>query len=427
MKILAALFCVLLASSAAARDEPAPTLESLRAEGHALEMRIRDAGADPQDEAFHAEFATIFRRIEALLTASAPDDAPPGLDLWQTRSILVHLGDAPTLQRLREEAARDGSVGRWARGVLLMNSLREEPEAGRIDAAIEWAEEAAAADPTVPTLGQAVSGLLLLPTLTPEQRTRNLHVSDSMLQDTEASERATGAPLGPPMKRVLTDPSQENFDALIMTLEARAAETPAGQRLAGAAVSMLGYPGIPHGTERRIRRLLEEELTHPEAAAGLEATRKRWEAEVRRESLVGEPLVIEGTLLDGGHFTSADWIGRVVLVDFWASWCGPCLPELPRIRGALDRFQDDGFEVIGVSCDESAEALQAFLAKQPGVGWPQLYGDPQPDGRWHPLALDLGVTQIPTMFLIDRRGVVRSIRAREDLEDLLPVLLAEGG
>ena len=112
-----------------------------------------------------------------------------------------------------------------------------------------------------------------------------------------------------------------------------------------------------------------------------------------------------------------------VLVDFWASWCGPCKEELPKLKKFYQQYHGQGLEVVGVSCDNEAEDLGRFLAQNRDMPWPQLFDPTQPG--WHALAAKYNVNSIPTMFLIDRKGVVRSVEARANYEKLVPELLKE--
>jgi len=79
--------------------------------------------------------------------------------------------------------------------------------------------------------------------------------------------------------------------------------------------------------------------------------------------------------------------------------------------------------VVGVSCDNNAQELAQFLDTTPGMPWPQLFEPGQ--AGWHPFATKLGINAIPTMFLIDRNGIVRSVEARIDYEKRVPELLTE--
>lgn len=129
-----------------------------------------------------------------------------------------------------------------------------------------------------------------------------------------------------------------------------------------------------------------------------------------------DPLALEGTLLDGTAFDPAVLAGKVVLIDFWATWCGPCVAEIPRVRDAYDRYHDRGFAVVGVSLDEDREALAAFVAEKE-LPWPIIVDARNDSGG---LADRYGVTAIPTMILVGRDGAVLSTEARgRRLEELL--------
>jgi thiol-disulfide isomerase/thioredoxin len=143
-------------------------------------------------------------------------------------------------------------------------------------------------------------------------------------------------------------------------------------------------------------------------------------------ALENKPLTISGTKPDGTKFTTADWKGKVILVDFWATWCGPCLGELPHVKKMYAAYHGKGLEILGVSNDMSAEALTKFLSDKPDMPWPQLFdAAAAAKQQWNPITTGFGINGIPTMFLIDKKGVLRSVTARENMDDLIPKLLAE--
>lgn len=114
-----------------------------------------------------------------------------------------------------------------------------------------------------------------------------------------------------------------------------------------------------------------------------------------------------------------------VLVDFWATWCGPCVAGLPHMQGVYKQYHDKGLEVVGVSNDFQPDALVKFTA-QKQMPWVELIDkDAAAKHQWNPTTLGYGINGIPTLFLIDKKGVCRSVTARNELETLVPKLLAE--
>lgn len=117
---------------------------------------------------------------------------------------------------------------------------------------------------------------------------------------------------------------------------------------------------------------------------------------------VGEtpPATAGADLRSGEPVDLAALRGRVVLVDFWASWCAPCLKSLPLYAGLRDEFARDDFEVIAINVDEEAADAQAFLQRV-DVQFPIVHDDGSLASAWSPPGM-------PTSFLIDRQGLVHS-------------------
>lgn len=137
---------------------------------------------------------------------------------------------------------------------------------------------------------------------------------------------------------------------------------------------------------------------------------KKFEGAARRLSAVGKPFEISGHTVDGKPFDWAKYRGKVVLVDVWATWCGPCRKELPNIRANYDKYHDQGFDVVGVSIDEDRDALVEFLSQEKPP-WVTLR-DESTDPAKPSLADHYGIFGIPSTFLVDKQGDVVSISAR---------------
>jgi thiol-disulfide isomerase/thioredoxin len=146
----------------------------------------------------------------------------------------------------------------------------------------------------------------------------------------------------------------------------------------------------------------------------------------RRMGLPGNPIEVHGTLLDGTPFDWASYRGKVVLVDFWATWCGPCRQEVPNVLKLYKAYHDKGFEVVGISLDKTPKEAQDYI-NQTGIPWVTLFNQDESQRGWeHPLAVYYGITGIPRAILVDQAGNVVSMMARGPyLERELRKLLGE--
>ena len=134
----------------------------------------------------------------------------------------------------------------------------------------------------------------------------------------------------------------------------------------------------------------------------------------------GEPAALKLKDIDGKALSLDQYKGKVVLLDFWATWCPPCRAELPKVKAAYTKYKDQGFDVLGVSLDISKDPLTKFIAKE-SLGWRQVY-----DGYWNgPVASAYNVRFIPSTILIGRDGKVAAVGVRgENLDSAIQSALA---
>ena len=141
----------------------------------------------------------------------------------------------------------------------------------------------------------------------------------------------------------------------------------------------------------------------------------------KRFDLQGKPMQIKFTAADGRVVDLDKMRGKVVLLDFWASWCPPCMAEVPHLKSAYEKFHPKGFEIIGINSDDEKEQMEHVLdvAK---ISWPQ-YFDGQ--GQTNKFAVEFGVITLPTMWLVDKQGTLRDLNARMNLEEKVEKFLSE--
>ncbi len=117
-------------------------------------------------------------------------------------------------------------------------------------------------------------------------------------------------------------------------------------------------------------------------------------------------ITLRGQLLGGGHLSTASWKGKVIVVDFWGTWCPWCLRLAPYIGKLYRRYHRHGLEVVGVALNDTAVAVSRYRNAHPQENWPQIF-DKHPGNDT--LAQKLGISGLPTEFVIDRRGILRHI------------------
>jgi thiol-disulfide isomerase/thioredoxin len=152
----------------------------------------------------------------------------------------------------------------------------------------------------------------------------------------------------------------------------------------------------------------------------MQSLRLNLKASMGRLDLLGNKFELEGQSLDGRDVHIDDYAGKFVIVDFFASWCEPCLSEVPHLKSQFAKYKNKGLEVIAISLDTDASALDKYLQRAE-LQWPVIH-----DNHEDPLKrmqMKFGVSQLPTVLLLNKEGAVVSLEARgAELDRLLEML-----
>ncbi|UCF06824.1 MAG: redoxin domain-containing protein [bacterium] len=217
--------------------------------------------------------------------------------------------------------------------------------------------------------------------------------------------------------------NKEAIDHLNVYLQA---DVPKDQKEEGAARFALAnsYLAMENfdGAEKLLRELLK--------SGALKDNRMRQMASMQvariatlRKLRIGLPAIGFSMQSAGGEKITLDsYKGKVVLLDFWASWCAPCRNEMPNVKKVYNHFHDKGFEIIGISLDDKKYKFDSYVDTQQ-LPWPQIY-----DGKgWMSEVGQLyAVNSIPATYLLDRQGKIRykNVRGKE-LHTAIAKLIAE--
>ena len=124
--------------------------------------------------------------------------------------------------------------------------------------------------------------------------------------------------------------------------------------------------------------------------------------------------------VDGKPLKLSDYQGKVVVLVFWGSWCGPCMAEVPHERELVERLKGQPFALLGVDCEPDKETARKTMARE-RMTWPNWYDGAPGTG---PIAERYHVRGYPSVFVLDAKGVIRS-RSAVDLDQTVDKLLEE--
>ncbi len=188
-------------------------------------------------------------------------------------------------------------------------------------------------------------------------------------------------------------------NSMIYTMLVAVAQRSTGERQKDLATEIINAPGAPAGAKTLANHILKGTKPYQ----------------------LGKPVDIRFKALDGREVDLAKLKGKVVLVEFWSTSCGPCVAEMPTVKAVYEKLHDKGFEVVAISLDDKEDVLRRFI-KRNELPWPQHF-----DGKgWeNEFAVRYGIFGIPTMWLVDKRGNLRNDNARGDLEQRVTAMLKQ--
>ncbi|MEL7238295.1 MAG: TlpA disulfide reductase family protein, partial [Planctomycetota bacterium] len=189
---------------------------------------------------------------------------------------------------------------------------------------------------------------------------------------------------------------------------------PADER-AAALLAELSMMTEGDESKQYVSMLLEHHPDHPSAAQAKQ--------QMELADKIGQPFELSFTDVISGDEISVqdDLRGKVVVIDFWATWCGPCIAEMPKMKKLYAEYKDKGVEFIGVSLDDAnAKDKLVEMIKEDDLSWKHYF---QGNGWASEFSQSWGISGIPTLFIIDADGKLVSMQARGQLETMIPELL----
>jgi peroxiredoxin len=187
-------------------------------------------------------------------------------------------------------------------------------------------------------------------------------------------------------------------------------------QLRGAELQMIHNSDMPDVLQSEITKLQAD--SNPQVA---QEAKEMGEQIAKMADLAKNPIELKFTAVDGTTVELASLRGRVVILDFWATWCSDCVQNVPDLVETSKKYQAQGVQIIGISLDQDQNKLLTFT-REHDMDWPQYF-----DGKgWeNDISSSYGIDQIPTIWLIDKKGMLVSQKGQIDLDGQVERLLKE--
>lgn len=176
----------------------------------------------------------------------------------------------------------------------------------------------------------------------------------------------------------------------------------------------------PNKKDARVIYALLDELLANDKREEMQSMRINLQSSIRRIDLLGNKFELEYKDIKDKVIKTEDFAGKFVIVDFFASWCQPCLSEVPRLKKHFAKYKEKGLEVLAISLDETREGLDKYLASAE-LPWQVIHDNA--NDPLERLQLKFGVAALPTVLLLNKEGTVVSLEARgAELDRLMEMI-----
>lgn len=192
----------------------------------------------------------------------------------------------------------------------------------------------------------------------------------------------------------------------------------------------MGFWAYENGDIKLAKSCFEKviDLTANGEVHGFEKERNRSESylnSIMNLRVGKEAIDFERVDIDNNNIRLKDFRGNVIILEFWATWCGPCKKDIPKLKKLYERYKDEGLEIIGVSLDQKQEAMEKYI-KMEEIDWIQIFAD---RGTKDEIVLKYCSFSLPTYYVIDREGIIKynflSRKSGEDIEITIEELIGK--